>query len=127
LVILLAGGVLLLQLANESAAVEPADVGEAVTVGDVDVVVVDATEANNVFAVEVEIGGIDDDIASFSLATGDNRLSPIPASADGRCTEITVAPQQCRIEFDVSGSNGSNRVLVLLRGDEQRNWVLETP
>ena len=127
LLILLAGGVLLLQLANESAAVEPAVVGEAVKVGDVDVTVVDAAEANGVFAVEVEVGGVDDDISSFSLATGDNRLSPIPAPADGRCTEITVVGQSCRIEFDVSGSAGSNRVLVLLRGDEQRNWVLATP
>jgi hypothetical protein len=127
LMILLAGGVLLLQLANESAAVEPAEVDENVTVGDVDVTVFGASEANGVFAVAVEVGGVDDDIASFSLATGDNRLSPVPAPADGRCTDISVAPQQCRIEFDVSSSAGSNRVLVLLRGDEQRNWVLETP
>ena len=42
LVILLAGGVLLLQLANETAAVEPADVGELVRVGDVDVTVLAA-------------------------------------------------------------------------------------
>ena len=127
LAILLAGGVLLLQLANESASVEPAEVGEAVTVGDVVVTVFAAAEANDVFAVDVEVGGVDDDIASFSLATGDNRLSPLQAPADGRCTDITVAPRQCRIEFDVSGSAGSNRVLVLLRGDDQRNWVLETP
>ncbi len=127
LMILLAGGVLLLQLANESADVEPAEVDENVTVGDVDVTVFGASEANGVFAVAVEVGGVDDDIASFSLATGDNRLSPVPAPADGRCTDITVAPQQCRIEFDVSSSAGSNRVLVLRRGDEQRNWVLETP
>jgi len=127
LLILLAGGVLLLQLANETAAVEPADVGEAVQVGDVDVVVVRAQETNETFSIDVELGGVDDDISSFSLATGDNRLAPVPAPAEGRCTEITVSPQQCRIDFDVSGSAGSNRVLVLLRGDEQRNWVLETP
>ncbi len=127
LMILLAGGVLLLQLSNESTAVEPADVGEAVTVGDVDVVVLGAEESGSVFSVDVEVGGVDDDIDSFSLATGDNRLAPVPAVADGRCTEITVVEQQCRLEFDVSGSDGSNRVLVLRRGDEQRNWVLQTP
>jgi hypothetical protein len=127
LMILLAGGVLLLQLANESAAVEPAEVGEAVTVGDVDVTVFGASEANAVFAVDIEVGGVEDDIASFSLATGDNRLAPVPAPAAGRCTQITVALQRCQIEFDVSASDGSNRVLVVRRGDEQRNWVLQTP
>jgi hypothetical protein len=127
LVILLAGGVLLLQLSNESAAVEPAGVGESVRVGDVDVTVVAAEESSTIFSVEVDVGGVDDDIDSFSLATGDNRLEPVTADADDRCTEITVAEQRCRIEFDVSGSAGSNRVLVLRRGDQQRNWVLETP
>jgi hypothetical protein len=126
LMILLAGGVLLLQLANESAAVEPAEVGEAVEVGDVDVVVLGAQEGAT-FAVEVELGGVDDDLSGFSLATGDRRLQPLTTDADGRCTEITVAEQRCRIEFDVSAADGSNRVLVLRRGDEQRNWVLGTP
>jgi hypothetical protein len=126
LMILLAGGVLLLQLANESAAVEPAEVGEAVEVGDVDVVVLGAQEGAT-FAVDVELGGVDDDLSGFSLATGDRRLQPLTTDADGRCTEITVARQRCRIEFDVSAADGSNRVLVLRRGDEQRNWVLGTP
>lgn len=127
LMILLAGGVLLLQLANESAAVEPADVGEAVAVGDVDVTVLGVGESNGLFSVDVELGGVDDDIDSFSLATGDRRLEPLSAPADGRCVEITVAEQRCRVEFDVSASEGSNRVLVLRRGDQQRNWVLATP
>ena len=127
LVILLAGGVLLLQLANESAAVEPADVGETVQVGDVEVIVIGVEESSTVFSVDVVVGGVDDDISSFSLATGDTRLEPEMSTSDGRCTEITVAEQQCRIEFDVASSDGSNRVLVLRRGDQQRNWVLETP
>ena len=127
LMILLAGGVLLLQLTNESAAVEPAEVNETVRVGDVDIVVLGAQDAGGIFSADVELGGVDDDISSFSLATGDRRLEPLTAAADGRCVEITVAEQQCRIDFDVSGTDASNRVLVLRRGDEQRNWVLGTP
>lgn len=127
LMILLAGGVLLLQLSNESSTVEPAEVGDAVQVGDVDVTVIGAQDSSTVFSVDVEVGGVDDDIDSFSLATGDKRLEPVTATADGRCTEITVADQRCRIEFDVSASDGSNRLLVLRRGDDQRNWVFETP
>ena len=127
LMILLAGGVLLLQLSNESAAVEPAEVGDAVQVGDVDIVVLGAQDDGGIFSVDVEVGGVSDDITSFSLATGDRRLAPLTAAADGRCVEITVAEQQCRVDFDVSGTDASNRVLVLRRGDQQRNWVLETP
>ncbi len=127
LMILLAGGVLLLQLANESAAVEPAEVGDVVRVGDVEVTVLGAAESATLFSVEVEVGGVDDDLSGFSLATGDRRLQPVTTAADGRCTEITLAEQRCRIEFDTSAADGSNRVLVLRRGDQQRNWVLETP
>jgi len=127
LMILLAGGVLLLQLATESVAVEPADVGESVRVGDVDVTVFGGDESDTFFSADVELGGVDDDIDSFSLATGDRRLEPVTAPADGRCIEITVAEQRCRVEFDVGASAGSNRVLVLRRGDQQRNWVLATP
>ena len=127
LMILLAGGVLLLQLANESAAVEPAEVGDVVRVGDVEVTVLGAAETATLFSVDVEVGGVDDDLSGFSLATGDRRLQPVTAAADGRCTEITVVEQRCRIEFDTSAADGSNRVLVLRRGDQQRNWVLQTP
>ena len=127
LLILLAGGVLLLQLSDETAAVEPAGVGQSVVVGDIDVTVFRAQESRTLFSVDVEVGGVDDALDSFSLATGDRRLEPVTSTADGRCTEIKVADQRCRIEFDVSASDGSNRVLVLLRGDDQRNWVLETP
>ena len=62
LMILLAGGVLLLQLSNESAAVEPAEVGDQVQVGDVDIVVLGAQDAGEIFTVDVEIGGVADDI-----------------------------------------------------------------
>lgn len=127
LAILLAGGVLLLQLSNESAAVQPAEVGERVEVGDVSVTVLGAQETSQLFSVDVEVGGVDDDITSFALATGDVRLEPEVTPNDGRCTEITVATQRCRVEFDVSVSDGPNRVLVLRRGEEQRNWVLATP
>ena len=128
LAILLAGGVFLFQLSTESAAVEPAAIGEPVSVGDVDLTVLDTTEGAALLAIDVEIGGVDDldGIDSFRLITGDRRLDPVTAPADGRCVEITVEAQRCRIEFDVSAADGSSRVLVLRRGDEQRNWVLAT-
>ena len=128
LAILLAGGVFLFQLSTESAAVEPAAIGERVSVGDVDLTVLDTIEGAALLAIDVEIGGVDDldGIDSFRMITGDRRLDPVTAPADGRCVEITVEAQRCRIEFDVSAAGGSSRVLVLRRGDEQRNWVLAT-
>jgi hypothetical protein len=126
LAILLAGGVFFVQLANQSTAIEPVDMGESVSVGDVEVTVLATSEAMPIFAVDVEIGGVDDSdgVDSFELVTGDLELSPITAPADGRCVEISETPQRCRIEFDISGADGSNRVLVLVRGDERRTWVL---
>lgn len=126
LAILLAGGVFLLQLSNESATVRTATVGEFVEVGDVDITVIEATESGGTLAVDVEVGGVDDadGIESFTLVTGDRRLAPLAAPADGRCSSITEAAQRCRIDFDVSGAESSSRVLVLRRGDDQRNWAL---
>jgi hypothetical protein len=126
LAILLAGGVFLLQLSNETAAVEEATVGEAVEVGDVDVTVTGYSEDSGGARVEVDIGGVDDGdgIDSFRLITGGDPLVPVRAPADGRCTRITVATQQCRLDFDLSGSDAPNRVLLLRRGDEQIRWDL---
>jgi hypothetical protein len=124
LAILLAGGVFLFQLSNETASVEPAVIGEAVSVGDVDVTVVGVSEAATILAVDVEVGGVDDSVDSFVLVTGDRRLDPLSAPAEGRCTEITAVSRRCRLDFDVSAAEGSSRVLILRRGDEQRNWVL---
>lgn len=124
LAILLAGGLFLFQLSSENPAVEPAAIGESVSVGDVDLTVLDTTEGAALLSIDVDLGGVDDSVDSFRLITGDRRLEPLTAPSDGRCIEITVEAQRCRIEFDISGADGSSRVLVLRRGDEQRNWVL---
>lgn len=126
LAILLAGGVFFVQLANQSTAVEPADIGESVEVGDVEVTVLATSQVAPIFAVDVAVGGVDDSdgVDSFELITGDLELSPITAPADGRCVDITEDPQRCRIEFDISGADGPNRVLVLHRGEQRRTWVL---
>jgi hypothetical protein len=129
LAILLAGGVFLFQLTSETAAVERAEIGEGVSVGDVEVTVFGASGGDPILSVDVELGGVDDPtgVDSFALVTGDRRLAPITAPAEGRCVDIGVEAQRCRIDFDVSGADASNRLLVLRRGDEQRNWVLTTP
>lgn len=126
LMILIAGGVLLFQLAGQesSADVTPLEVETAV--GDAAVTVIGTDEVGDVLRVDVEIGGVDDvdGIDSFALVTGDQRLAPLSSEAAGRCAAVTVQAQRCTIDFDVGASDGSSRVLVLRRGDEQATWRL---
>jgi hypothetical protein len=139
LAILLAGGVLLFQLSNEQNAVDAVSIGTEVEVGDVSITVLgagavdpddgaqqDPAGAGAVLGVDVTLGGIDDvdGLDSFRLVTGDRSLAPISVPADGRCTAITTEAATCRLDFDVSGSESSSRVLVMRRGDEQANWRL---
>lgn len=127
LAILLAGGVFLLQLSNETATVDEASIGEAVQVGDVAVTVTAFSEVGgDTASVVVDIGGVDDrdGIDSFRLITGGDPLVAVRAPADGRCVEIMVAPQRCQLDFDLSSTEAPNRVLLLRRGDEQIRWDL---
>ena len=84
LAILLAGGVFLLQLASQDGAAVMASIGDPAQVGDVTVTVLAAEESGGVLAVDVEIGGLDDDdgIDTFRLVTGDRRLSPLGAGSE---------------------------------------------
>ncbi len=127
LMILLAGGALLFQLSNQEKASASIALGDATSVGDVDVTVLDARVEERLLVVSVAISGVDDvdGIESFRLVTGDQRLDPVAAPRDGRCSEISVAEQRCAIEFDVGASEGTSRVLVLRRGEEQATWRLD--
>jgi hypothetical protein len=127
LMILLAGGALLFQLSTQESASDSIAVGTATSVGDIEVTVLEAVVAGDRLEVAVEIAGVDDidGVESFRLVTGDRRLDPIAAVQAGRCTEITTAVQRCTIDFDISASEGTSRVLVLRRGEEQATWRLD--
>lgn len=126
LLILVAGGVLLFQLTTQETTTEPIPVGDQVSIGDAVVTVLGVEEAAGVLQVSIEVGGVDDPdgVESFRLVTGDRRLEPLAAPADGRCGPLTVAPQRCTIDFDISASTGTSRVLVVRRGEEQATWRL---
>lgn len=126
LMILLAGGVLFFQLASQDETSETNALGVAARIGDVEVTVDGSRRDGDLVRVDVEIGGVDDQagIESFALVTGDQRLTPLLTPADGRCVEIDQAMQECTIDFDVSASEGTSRVLVVRRGDDQANWRL---
>ena len=111
LLILLAGGVFLFQLSSQSDTVAVGALGEPAQLGDVTVTVVGAIEVDDVLAVEIEVGGVEDGDGpqDFRLVTGDRRLAPASAPADGRCVEYTVETRTCRLDFDVSSAGGSSR------------------
>ena len=132
LMILLAGGALLVQLARQESTVEATPLGVSTQVGDAEVTVIgpdsstDAGASDGLLRVAVEIGGVDDEsgIDGFALVTGDRRLTPVSTGGPGRCAAITVAARRCTIDFDISASEGSSRVLVLRRGENQATWRL---
>lgn len=124
LAILLAGGVLLFQLSGQQDTIEPSQVGQATTVGDLTITVVGAQESGGLFGVDVELGGVEDGVDSIRLVTGDGRLQPVTIPSEGRCTEITTETQRCRLDFGLDGVSSSNRTLIVRRGDAQANWNL---
>lgn len=126
LMILIAGGVLLFQLSGQETSTEATPLGEPAAVGDAEVTVVGAEVIGDTLAVSMEIGGVDDPdgISSFRLVTGDRRLEPLTGAATGRCDGISEIVQTCLVEFDVGAADGSSRVLVMRRGDEQATWRL---
>ena len=125
LAILLAGGVLLIQLAGEQDTIEASALGERVRVGDVSVTVFDTRAEGDRFVVDVELGGVDDldGLDGFRLVTGDRELSALTAPAADRCTAIEVELRRCSLEFDVGAAATSSRVLVLRRGEDRATWT----
>ncbi len=95
-------------------------------VGDAEITVLGSSVEAPLLRVEVEIGGVLDErgVDAFALVTGDQRLDPVDGPADGRCSGLTVETQTCSIDFDVSASEGSSRVLVIRRGEDQARWRL---
>ena len=124
LLILCAGGVLLFQLRNQGNVSTASPLGQEVDIAKMRVTVQGSDEVDGVFSVDVEIGGVDDDLSGITLVTGDRALEPMIAGAAGRCTSIAIDPQRCRLDFDTSAVESSNRTLLIVRGDDRANWRL---
>lgn len=122
LVILAAGVVQLWRIAGQDEPAPAARVGEQVEIGDLAVTVEDFAEADGRALVELELGGVDDPAgtAEFRLVVPGDSLAPI----DDECAGATVRPRACSLTFDLTGTEGSSRVLIYRRGDEQARWQL---
>ena len=122
---MLAGAVFLVQLVTRDELAEPIPVGTATEVGDMTVTVRTADEADGYLTAEVSLAGAYDDgdpTENFRLIASGRAL----AVGGGTCVPRWDAGvwKLCTIEFDVSGADGTSRVLFYERGDERARWVL---
>ncbi|HEY5664929.1 MAG TPA: hypothetical protein VIS05_12935 [Ilumatobacter sp.] len=127
LAIMLAGAVLLFQLAGRGDVAAPVALGVPATVGDMTVVVDAATESGGVLDVTVRIGGVDDTdgAGGFRLIASGRPVLALPGDTADACTATSLAPRTCHVRFDTSTADGSSRVLFYERGDAQARWVIE--
>lgn len=123
LAILLAGGVLLIQIVNRAEVLEPSPLGETVRVGDMIIIVESSREIVNGHEVNLVIGGVVDPegSAGFRMIAA---ARPAPLLSD--CGPIGISPSSCTLVFAVTGSQGS-RQLFYERGDQAARWVLVAP
>jgi len=126
LAILLAGGIKLLGIANDSPTGEDLRIGASATAGDATVTVLSVSEVDGRMAVHVRLAGVDDPAGTtgFALIVDGALLRVEAASSAGDCHGITVAEQSCDLVFDTHAAKGSARVLLLRRGEDQRRWAL---
>ena len=123
LVILAAGVVQLLRIAGQDEPAPAARVGEEVQIGDLAVTVEDFAENGARAVVEVELGGVDDPDGTEEFRLVVPGARPWHA-VDGACAGTTVAQRACSLTFDLADTEGSSRVLIYRRGDEQARWDL---
>lgn len=125
LAIMLAGAVLLFQLTTRDDAVEPLDVGQGSRVGDMEVTVTAVSETEGELAVVVELGGTPDDAPAddFRLIASGRPVAVSGSTCDA-IEDDDTSVRACIVTFDVTGADGSSRVLFYERGDRQARWQL---
>lgn len=129
LAILLAGGIQLLRLTGDQTSSTPQlKIGQTGSAGDLRITVVGAAETDGLMRVDVRLSGVDDaaGLDDFRLVVNGQLLEPLrPAQAgDGACAELTTKEQTCALVFGTAGVDGTARVLLLRRGEDQLRWVL---
>ena len=138
LAILIAGGVKLIQVANDEVAVEVLAFGDEATLGDMTVSVLDVERRPDATLVTVTMTGVDltSGAADGWRLLADGRVQE-PASENGRvqesasvsdtdgCTAVRAgAPTRCTVRFDAVESAAT---VAYVRAGEQRQWAATTP
>jgi hypothetical protein len=127
-VILAAGVVQLLRIAGQDDPPTAAVVGRPVEIGDMTITVDGLTEDDASAVVAVELGGVadDDGAGAFRLVVPGAALEADPDGTEA-CGATTTETVPCTLTFDLGSADGSSRVLLYRRGDEQVRWELTPP
>jgi hypothetical protein len=128
LAILIAGGIKLIQVANDEAEVEVLVLGDEATLGDMTVSVLDINRRPDATLVTVTMTGVD--LASGAAdgwrLLADGRVQePAKSSVLNGCTTVAAASvTRCRVQFDPAESAPT---VAYVRAGEQRQWAAGTP
>jgi hypothetical protein len=129
LLILIAGTIQLLRIDDSGSSAHDLAIGDSAKAGDLEVTVVSAVERDGVMFVTVRTRGVDDPagVEDFALVGIGAAVKPTAAEAvgDRACRGLTEAEQTCTLAFATADLDGSTRVLLLRRGEDQRRWSLE--
>ncbi len=122
LVILIAGGLQLLRIANQDTPEPPLSIGDTAQIGDAVVTVENYEITEDAIVVTVTLSGVDDadGIDGFTLIAPGSAVA-VEASA---CAGFTVAPVVCDLRFPAVDLAGSDRQLLFQRAAEQVRWRL---
>ena len=125
LAILVAGMVLMLQLAGQPTPAAPLGVGSTGQAGDLVVTVQEVTVTDGVMQVALEWSGPADPdaVADFVLVAPDAVVRVVSTGALA-CESPAPDPSTCTLSFGVAELTGSARQLVLERGGEKVRWSL---
>ena len=126
LVILLAGGIQLLRIANQDEPAAALVIGDTGRAGDAIVVLRGFSEPDDLILVEVTLWGVDDPdgLAGFGLVAPGVRAEVL--LVESSCGGFTVAESTCTLAFSTEGMKGDSRQLVFSRAEETVRWVLKS-
>ena len=122
IVILAAGIGLFVRLSANDATTVPSEFGDRVEVGDLQVVVSNASREGLKQRISVTVSGIDDREVTDSFAVISSGVS---LNAEPNvCVAVIDADTSCEIEFVLSTETSEPAVLIVTRGEERGRWVL---
>ncbi len=122
IVILAAGIGLFVRLSANDATTVPSEFGDRVEVGDLQVVVSNASREGLKQRISVTVSGIDDREVTDSFAVISSGVS---LNAEPNvCVAVIDADTSCEVEFVLSTETSEPAVLIVTRGEERGRWVL---
>ena len=132
LVILIAGGIQLLRLANQDEPDPPLSLGDSAQLGDAVVSVESYEVTDQAIVVTVTLSGVDDPdgVDGFTLIAPGKAVSAEPELGTNEamdlppCSGFTTEPVTCLLWFYAVDLEGSDRQLLFQRAAESVRWRL---